>query len=319
MPPPSTTRRTGWSSSSRRRAQPSGPSWRHGGMARSSVRRSRASRAARPASVRAPSASSQPRDRRPAAASAHSSSDQPRYSRRNDPGSWPAAAARTWASQPPTPSASREATWPSPRNSRYRVAPCHRARWGSSGHPRAAWAANRGRPERVLALHGLAGEGGGLGRLRRVGPGPQQPAQGGAGAREPGLEHLGRGREPPGVGDGPADHAGVEVVEGGHHHLGRDRAHGGGAGGEVAHPAAAQPGPAVGVAGLGVEVDGHVEGLKGPPHPPGRPRRAAGGRCGAHSLSRSAGGWPSSPSGGWPRRRRQSSAMAASRPWSVGW
>ena len=67
MPPPATTRRTGWSSSSRRRAQPSGPSWPQGLGQLVGAPFDR-SRAARPASVRAPAASSQPRGRSRAAA-----------------------------------------------------------------------------------------------------------------------------------------------------------------------------------------------------------------------------------------------------------
>ncbi len=69
-----------------------------------------------------------------------------------------------------------QATWPSPRNSRYRVAPCHRARWGSSGQPEGGVGGEQRAAGGVLALHGLAGEGGGLGRLRRARP--RSPAAG---------------------------------------------------------------------------------------------------------------------------------------------
>ena len=183
-------------------------------------------------------------------------------------GTSPDAAWNTSASIPSRPASTRQAMWPSPRNSRSSVMACQSASTGSSGQG----------SDGVAGVERTAG--GGARRRRRCGPARRRAAPTGrrGGRRrlaaapvrrrvEPRLEQrLRRGRLPR-RGDGVVDDGRVEVEERGDHDLGRHRAHRRRTRGEVAVEAHHAE-RLVGRRRLGREVDQPVVRLEGPPHLP---------------------------------------------------
>ena len=138
--------------SSTSRAVRSAPRCSHGAASSASVMASTSARCATPASVSwSPSIS--PRSCSAARAAFHCSSDQPRsFFAASTVKPRPVAVCVTIDSMPDSPARASAIVWPSPRDSRSRVAACHIARCGSSGHGNAAWPAYSGRPSGVSAV-----------------------------------------------------------------------------------------------------------------------------------------------------------------------
>jgi hypothetical protein len=109
-----------------------------------------------------------------------------------------------------------------------------------------------------------------FGHDRGVNVGAPEAAQGGVDSVETGRQDALGARVAPGIGEGAVHHRRREVVEDGGHHVGADRSHGSRTGGEVAHPAAAQPRLRIPLARLGDEVDDGVDRLEMRPRASGR-------------------------------------------------
>ena len=253
---------------------PSAPRWRQGPSDIRVVCSSISRRSAAPSSVRAPSPSSRPRSTSPAEASLHCSGDHPRLCWAK-PTVKPVPVA-TWvisASMPESPAESQRVQVGVAAvlaQERHRV-PEHEVRLVGPGQ------VGVGGVERAVlaggALAGLAGELGGLGHRGRGHLLAQQPPQRRVGGAQPGVDDVGGCRGRPDARHRARDQRRVEVEERGRHDAGPDRAHRGGALGEV----------------LGARLR-DPRAAPAPRRPPGRSRSAsAGARAGPRGRRRRRG------------------------------
>lgn len=216
------------------RATPGPPRCSYGARSIRSVASSSPLRSSVPSSVSSPSAVSSPRSRSRSDAASQSARRQPREDS-SQPIAMPLPVAvwLTRASSGSSSAARSAARWASPRCSRSSVAACQYARCGSSGTGRPACAAYSGRACRVQpsvarrASCAASAISGGDDLLA------EQPAQRRVGGAQPGVQDLRGGGYVPDRGNVPGHQRVVEVVEGRGHRVGADRAHRGGAGGEV--------------------------------------------------------------------------------------